>query len=140
MAATKRWIDPAIQEFQRSGGTHPQFGRVLVLVHGRGARSGEPRPNLVRGIPFRDGWVVAATFGGEQNDPAWVRNLRAHPDVEVEVPNPDRGVTTHAVRAVELADEDREEARRLFLRTSPAFASLEARSGRHVPIFALERR
>ena len=46
------WHDPMIDEFQRSGGSHPQFGRALVLIHGIGATSGLPRPHLYVAWPF----------------------------------------------------------------------------------------
>ncbi|MBU2669338.1 nitroreductase family deazaflavin-dependent oxidoreductase [Actinoplanes bogorensis] len=131
------WTDPAIGEFQRSGGNHPRFGRDLVLLHGIGARSGTPRPHLTRGIAFRDGWVVAATFGGNPKNPAWVNNLRAHPDIDLEVPLPRAGTKTYNVHATELAGPDREEARRLFHTVSPVFPQFEASITRLIPIFLL---
>lgn len=138
--AVSGWTDPAIGEFQRSGGNHPRFGRDLVLLHGIGARSGAPRPHLTRGIAFRDGWVVAATFGGNPTNPAWVTNLRVHPDIGLEVPLPGSGTTTHAVHATELDGPDREAARRLFLAVSPAFPQFEASVARLIPIFLLTPR
>ncbi|GLY04102.1 hypothetical protein Acsp01_44810 [Actinoplanes sp. NBRC 101535] len=131
------WIDPMIDEFQRSGGDHPRFGRDLVLLHGIGARTGEPRSHLTRGIAFRGGWVVAATFGGNPRNPAWVNNLRAHPDIDVEVPLPTAGIETHSVRAVELDGPDREAARQRFRAVSPVFAQFEAGVDRTIPIFHL---
>lgn len=132
--------DPAIAEFQRSGGNHPRFGRDLVLLHGIGARSGEPRPHLSRGIPFRGGWIVAASFGGSPTDPAWVHNLRTHPDIDLEVPLPGSGTATHAVHATELSGADREAARRLFRTVSPVFGRFEAGVERVIPLFHLTPR
>lgn len=140
MTSTPSWDDPAIPEFQRSGGNHPQYGRDLVLMHGIGAKTGRPRPHLTRGIAFRDGWVVAASFGGQPTDPAWVRNLHAHPDIDLEVPLPGTGTQSVAVHATELAGDDRAAARRLFLVTSPVFGQLESKAGRVIPIFHLTRR
>ncbi len=140
MTGERSWHDPAIQVFQRSGGNHPQYGRDLVLMHGIGARTGAPRPHLTRGIAFRDGWVVAASFGGQPTDPVWVTNLRVRPDIDLEVPLPGTGTQTVAVHAAELHGEDRAAARRLFLVTSPVFGRLEAGAGRVIPIFHLTRR
>lgn len=140
MTSMRNWIDPAIGEFQRTGGNHPQFGRDLVLIHGIGAKTGKPRPHLTRGIAFRDGWIVAASFGGQPTDPVWVHNLRARPDVELEVPLPKAMTETVAVHATELDGDDRAAARQLFLTTSPVFGRLEASAGRTIPIFHLTPR
>ncbi|MCO8272694.1 nitroreductase family deazaflavin-dependent oxidoreductase [Actinoplanes sp. TRM 88003] len=133
-------IDPMIEEFRRTGGTVPRFGRNLVLMHGVGARSGRPRTNAARGIRFRVGWVVAATAGGQSFDPAWAHNLRAHPDITLEVPRPGSGIETLPVRTTELAEPDRSAAWQLFLAASPNFARFEMITDRVFPIFYFTRR
>jgi deazaflavin-dependent oxidoreductase (nitroreductase family) len=95
------WNDKIIAEFRENGGTVERFGRSLVVLHTLGAKSGEPRLNPVMGIPEDGAWLVAATYAGQPMDPAWAHNLRAHPDLDLEVPGED-GVDTFAVHAEEL--------------------------------------
>lgn len=73
-------LDPPLMRLTRG-----RFGMGLVmptaLLETRGARSGEPRSNVV--IYFHDGeraTIVASKLGLPQH-PAWFHNLRADPDV-----------------------------------------------------------
>ncbi len=48
-----------------------------------GRSSGEPRTVLLSYVPRPDGFGVIASNAGADRDPAWWRNLRAHPDARV---------------------------------------------------------
>jgi deazaflavin-dependent oxidoreductase (nitroreductase family) len=133
------WNDGILRDFHDHGGTVERFGRSLIVLHTRGAKSGEPRVNPVMGIPDGDGWIAAATFAGQPVDPAWAHNLRAHPDLEIEVPLPDTGIATVAVQATELPEPERTAAWGRFLAASPGFASYERKTDRRFPIFRFTR-
>jgi deazaflavin-dependent oxidoreductase (nitroreductase family) len=134
------WNDTVLQQFHDNGGFVERFGRRLVVLHTIGARSGAPRQNPVMGLPEGDGWIVAATFAGQPVDPAWAHNLRAHPDIDVEVALPDSGIEKHAVHATEVAEPERSELWKRFLAASPGFASYEEKTDRAFPIFHLTPR
>jgi deazaflavin-dependent oxidoreductase (nitroreductase family) len=133
------WNDKVIAEFRENGGTVERFGRSLVVMHTRGAKSGEPRLNPVMGIAEDGAWLVAATYAGQPVDPAWAHNLRAHPDLDVEVAGVD-GVETVAVHAEELPEPARSIGWEKFKAASPGFASYEEKTDRTFPIFRLSRR
>lgn len=132
------WNQPIIDEFRASGGTVKtrEYGRNLVLVHSIGAKSGEKRiaPVLaVRESP--DAWIIVAAKGGAPENPAWYHNLRAHPNVDIEVP--DEGAI--AVHVEELAGAAREQAMALFT----PFGGLEgvqSKTTRAIPVLRLSRR
>jgi deazaflavin-dependent oxidoreductase (nitroreductase family) len=133
------WNDKVIAEFRANGGTVERFGRSLVVMHTLGAKSGEERLNPVMGIPEEGAWLVAATYAGQPVDPAWAHNLRAHPDLDLEVAAAD-SVETVAVHAEELPEPARSIGWEKFKAASPGFASYEEKTDRAFPIFKLTPR
>jgi deazaflavin-dependent oxidoreductase (nitroreductase family) len=133
------WNQQIIDEFRGNGGLVATngFGKGLVLLHHRGARSGAERINPVAAI--RDGddaWLVAASKGGAPENPAWYHNLLANPDAEIETP--DDG--TVAVHAVDLHGQERDDAWERFKQRSEGFRSYEQRTSRTIPVLRLTRR
>lgn len=116
------------------------FGDRLVLLHHRGARSGVARVAPLMGIPMGGSWLIAASAAGAPKHPGWYRNLREHPDTEIEVPGPDGGVTV-PVRAVDLEGSARDDAWARFTTASPGFRDYEKRAGdRVIPVLRLDPR
>lgn len=112
-------------------------GAPMILVHHIGARSGTARVTPLVYQPVGDDFAVFASKAGAPTDPAWFRNLMAHPETEVEV-----GSETIPVRAKVLEGAERD---RLFERQKqlmPGFAEYEdkARGIRIIPVVLLERR
>jgi deazaflavin-dependent oxidoreductase (nitroreductase family) len=133
------WNASIIDEFRTNGGlvTTNGFGKNLVLLHHRGARSGTERVNPVRAIPDGDdAWFLAASKGGAPTNPAWFHNLLAHPDVEIETP--DDG--TVAVHATNLEGAERDAAWERFKQASDGFRAYEQRTSRVIPVLRLTRR
>ncbi|TWS18511.1 nitroreductase family deazaflavin-dependent oxidoreductase [Tsukamurella asaccharolytica] len=132
-----------IDEFRANGGTVTAmgFGRALVLVHSTGAKSGAPRVNPLAAIRDDEGWLLPASAGGSPKNPAWYHNLRAHPDIEIEYPNDEGGISTAQVSAHELTGAARDEAWARFVARSSSFAEYEKTAqGRVIPVFRLTPR
>lgn len=85
----------------RIGGRLPGLPSLLLLDH-RGARSGTLRTTPLVYMPEGDGFLVVASKGGHPRHPAWLHNLRAHPEAEVQV-----GSTRVKVRAREADLQER---------------------------------
>jgi deazaflavin-dependent oxidoreductase (nitroreductase family) len=133
------WNQQIIDEFRTNGGTVTTmgFGRRLVLLHSRGARTGEERVNPLASVrESDDDWLVTASAAGADRHPAWYHNLLAHPDVEIETP--DDG--TVAVRATDLPGAERDAAWERFTQMSDGFRAYEARTSRTIPVLRLTRR
>jgi deazaflavin-dependent oxidoreductase (nitroreductase family) len=133
---TPEWHAGVVNRFRSNAGTVDYYGRALVLLHHRGARSGQERVTPVVGIRERDGWLCAASWRGSDRHPAWFFNVLAHPDVEIETP--DDG--TVAVRAIRLLGAERDAAWPEFTSLSPLFEQYQARTERLIPLFRLSRR
>ena len=81
----------------------------MLLLHTRGARSGQPRSTPLLYTRHGRGYVVVASKAGADHHPAWYYNLRAHPAaVTIEV-----GGRNIPVRPREAEGPEREELWRL---------------------------
>jgi deazaflavin-dependent oxidoreductase (nitroreductase family) len=80
---------------------HRMIGVPTLLLRTTGRRSGATRTNGL--VYARDGgdYLVVASNGGADRPPAWLHNLKANPDVEIQVGR-DRQKGT--ARAVEPSD------------------------------------
>jgi deazaflavin-dependent oxidoreductase (nitroreductase family) len=107
---------------------------MLLLAH-VGARSGKRRISGLTYMPYDGGFVVVGSNGGGPRSPGWVYNLRAFPDVEVQV-GPDT-IKVHAREA------DEAERQRLWAQAGPyhpAWGRFQQRTPRALPIVILTPR
>jgi deazaflavin-dependent oxidoreductase (nitroreductase family) len=80
------------------------MGQPILLLHTRGARSGEPRTTPLLYTPYGDAFVVVASKAGAPHHPAWFHNLLAHPDdIAIEVAGARRPVRGRVVDGPERA-------------------------------------
>ena len=126
-----------IEEFRANGGRvgGPFAGQPLLLLHHIGARSGVERVNPLVYLEDGERFVIFASKAGAPANPAWYHNLKAHPDVTIEV-----GSETIPVSAQEVTGAERD---RLFDAQSaamPTFASYQEQTERIIPAIALTRR
>jgi deazaflavin-dependent oxidoreductase (nitroreductase family) len=107
-------------------------GAPLLLLRHIGARSVKPGVNPVMYLKDGDRYLVFASKGGADTKPDWYHNLKAHPDIQIEV-----GDETIDVRAEEIAGAERD---RLYARQAslyPAFARYQRQTRRIIPVMAL---
>lgn len=134
--------DRVIAEFRGNGGrvTSAGFGSALVLLHTRGARTGLERVHPALSLRDGDAWLVVGSAMGATRDPAWVVNLRAHPEAVIEVASAE-GVQSVPVTAQELDGAQYRAAFDRFVRRSSAFAVYQERAGeRRLPAIRLAPR
>ena len=107
----------------------------LLLLHHMGARSGEARVNPV--AYFRDGdrYIVYASKAGAPTNPAWYHNLKAHPEVRIEV-----GEDALDVVATEAEGEERERLFAAQVERSPQFGEYQRKTERMIPVMILTPR
>lgn len=110
--------------------------RPMLLLRTVGRRTGQPRTAALLYVPEGDAFVVIASKGGAPNHPAWFHNLRAQPDVEIQV-----GRERIPVRA-RIAEGD--ERARLWARADAInegqYTVYQGRTQRPIPVIVLERR
>jgi F420H(2)-dependent quinone reductase len=95
------------QIYRRTDGRlgHHMIGVPTLLLDTTGARTGKTRTNAL--VYARDGgnYLVVASNGGSDSAPAWLYNLRAHPDVEIQIGRERR---QGMAKVVEASDPDYE--------------------------------
>ncbi len=107
----------------------------ILLLHHVGARSRIERVTPVAYTRNRDGAViVVASNGGSHTHPGWAYNLRAHPQIDVEL-----GAERFAARARELSGTERAEIWLGLVEAAPAIGAFQARTRRQIPVFVLTR-
>lgn len=110
------------------------LGQPMILLHCRGARSGQPRTTPLLYTPHGAGLVLVASKAGAERHPAWYHNLMAHPDVEVDLDGRRR-----AMRAREVQGAERDELWRLVNDNYSGYATYQRRAGaRRIPVILLE--
>jgi deazaflavin-dependent oxidoreductase (nitroreductase family) len=110
-------------------------GTPLLLLHHVGAKSGKKRVNPVGYLDDDRGYLVIASNGGAPNNPDWYYNLKAQPEITIEV-----GTRTTEVTAIEATGEER---RRLFQRLAdryPQLSEFDRKTSRVMPVIVLAPR
>lgn len=110
-------------------------GAPVLLLHTVGARSGQPRVNPMMYLADGDRYLVFASKAGADSNPDWYWNLRANPDVTIEV-----GDETVAVHATELTGAERDQKYGVQSERYPGFAEYQQKTSRKIPVIALTRR
>jgi deazaflavin-dependent oxidoreductase (nitroreductase family) len=82
---------------------HHMIGVPTLLLRTTGRRSGATRTNGLVYVRDGDDFLVVASNGGADRPPAWLHNLQANPDVEIQVA---RERTKATARVVEPSDTD----------------------------------
>jgi deazaflavin-dependent oxidoreductase (nitroreductase family) len=130
-----QWNDAIITEFRANDGNVGQFAKQpLLLLHTKGAKSGAPRVNPLAYLAGDDVLYVFGTFGGRPEHPAWFHNLKANPQVRVEV-----GTEAFEAVAAEVTGAERD---RIYAEQSafnPGFREYQEKTSRIIPVIALTR-
>ena len=112
----------------------PFLGRDLLILTSKGAKTGATHENPLVYTRDANNYVVIASKGGAPNNPAWYHNLRAHPDVTVEILG--KKFKAHATFP------DGEEYERLYEQhatINPQFHEYRTKTTRKIPVIVLEK-
>ena len=125
-----RWLIP-----RTHGRLRVALGQPILLLHTRGARTGQPRATPLLYTPDARGFIIVASKAGSAHHPAWYHNLRAHPDaVSVEIEG-----NLVAVRPRVVEEPERSELWRRVNDNYNGYETYAQRAGRRIiPIVVLE--
>jgi len=132
----KLFVKGHVWLYKASGGRRAATmrGRKVILLTTVGKKSGQPRTVPV--VPFFDGddVFVIASMGGAPTHPAWFLNLRANPDVGVQL-----GPNQWRARAVPVDGEERDRLWKRITAAMPDFAKYQEKTSRVIPVVRLVR-
>jgi|SRR5215211_647816 len=136
-AVWKRFTGPNNAVYRATGGRlMGSFdGNPVLLLHHVGRRSGEERVTPLLYLPDGEDLVIVGSMGGTPEHPAWLHNLTARPDTEVEV-----GRELWRVRARVADAEERAALWPRLVERYPAFAAYQDRTEREIPVVVLSPR
>lgn len=132
----RNFNESLIEEFRANGGKVGGMfeGAPMLLLTTTGARSRLPRTTPLIHLTDNGNLVIFASKGGAPTNPDWFHNLRANPEVTVEI-----GTEKFQARAT-VADEPNR--RRLYDQIAarmPNFAEYQKNTTRQIPVVVLER-
>ena len=127
-----------IDEFRANAGVVGGYfsGAPIILVNTIGAKSGNAKTFPLVYLPEGDSWLIFASAGGALKHPAWYYNLKAHPDVTIEV-----GPEIIEAHASEVTGAERDELYAKQAKLMNNFAEYEKlATTRTIPVVRLTRR
>ena len=123
-----------IDEFrENSGKVGGRFeGKTLLLLHTKGAKSGQERINPVACIRDGDCLAVIASKGGADTHPDWYYNVTANPLVTIEV-----GTEKFQARASAAEEPERTRLYEKMVGIMPGFGDYRLKTTRVIPVIVL---
>jgi deazaflavin-dependent oxidoreductase (nitroreductase family) len=125
-----------IEEFRSNEGKVGGYfaNNTLLLLHTRGAKSGQERVNPL--VTFEDGnrLVVIASKGGAPSHPDWYYNVVANPVVSVEY-----GTEVFQAQATVTSEPERTELYEKMESKLAAFSGYKENTTRLIPVVTLTR-
>lgn len=124
-----------INEFRENGGRVGGMlaGMPVLLLHHTGAQSGKEYVNPLAYLEDDGRYAIFASAAGAPKHPGWFHNLKAHPDVSIEV-----GTQTFEVHAQEATGEERDRLYRIQSERVPRFSEYEQKTDRLIPVVVLQ--
>ena len=125
-----------IEEFRANGGKVAMFGDVpVVILHTIGAKSGQVRETPLVALIEDDGMYVFASAAGSPTHPAWYHNLKANPEITVEL-----GPDSFTARLDQLPDDVAAAKLSTQAQIMPQFSGyVESAAPRVIPAFSITR-
>ena len=137
MSLTSQFLRVHERLYKRTDGRlgHRMIGVPTLLLRTTGRRSGATRTNALVYARDRDDYLVVASNGGADRPPAWLHNLRANPDVEIQVKRERRKGTA---RIIEPADPDYDRLWKIVNENNrDRYSAYQEQTARPIPVIAV---
>jgi F420H(2)-dependent quinone reductase len=131
------WVRDQVEQYEGSGGTTGttlgESGLPVVIVTNKGAKTGAVRKTPLMRVEHAGAYAAIGSKGGAPQNPVWVYNLRANPQVVVQ-----DGPDTFELTAREVAGSEREAWWERSVAAYPPYAEYQTKTDRLIPVFVLE--
>jgi deazaflavin-dependent oxidoreductase (nitroreductase family) len=130
-----QWVREQVALYESSGGTEGTTlrGMPVILLTNRGVRSGKLRKTPLMRVEHNGAYAAVGSMGGAPADPAWVANVVAHPEVELQ-----DGPVTRDMLAREVTGEEKAAWWERAVAAFPDYADYQRKTEREIPVFVLE--
>ena len=109
------------------------LGMSFLLLTTTGRKSGRPRTAPLLYMEDGDSYVIVGSNGGHDRHPAWVLNLRANPQADVQI-----GSKHLRVTAREANDEERSRLWPRLVASYRDYENYQKQTKRKIPLVILE--
>ncbi|MFT4519677.1 MAG: deazaflavin-dependent oxidoreductase (nitroreductase family) [Halioglobus sp.] len=134
------WVREQVELYESSGGTQGNTlldtGMPCILVTHTGHKTGGTRKIPLMRVAVDGAYVLIGSMGGQPKNPAWVYNLRAHPDIQL---RDKTEVVDLRVREVSDATE-RQTLWDAAVAAYPPYEDYQTKTTRVIPVFIAEAR
>jgi F420H(2)-dependent quinone reductase len=117
-------------------GHHLPLFPPSLLLHTTGAKTGQPRSTTLTYATDGDSYLIVASKGGDPRSPAWYHNLKANPNVEINL-----GTKRFGVAAKPVLPDDPDYARLWQIvnqNNGNRYQSYQTRTSRPIPVIVLK--
>jgi deazaflavin-dependent oxidoreductase (nitroreductase family) len=137
--SAQKWVRDQVERYEATGGreanTLRDTGLPIAIFWNRGVKSGNVRKTPLMRVEHEGVYAMVGSQGGAPSDPAWVANVRAHPEVTVQDgPEPRDGVVR------EITGEEKAQWWERAVAAFPPYAEYQKKTDREIPVFVVERR
>jgi deazaflavin-dependent oxidoreductase (nitroreductase family) len=123
--------------YKATGGRvgHNMIGVPTLLLTTTGRRSGQLRTNALVYARDGDDYLLVASNGGSDRPPAWLYNVQAKPEVEVQV---GRERSPGVAKVIEPTDPDHERVWKLVnANNRDRYTAYQQQTSRPIPVIAI---
>ena len=130
------WVRKQVEEYEGSGGTKGTTlrGLPVVIVTNTGLKTGAVRKTPLMRVVDGGNYVLVGSRGGAPEDPKWVGNLRAKPDIEIR-----DGTEVQRMRVRQVEGDEKARLWEIAVAAFPPYAEYQTRTERPIPVFVAER-
>jgi deazaflavin-dependent oxidoreductase (nitroreductase family) len=134
--STSDWVREHVQRYVETDGEegHDWKGTPTLLLTTIGRKSGEPRRIALIYGEDNGNYVVVGSKGGAPKHPLWYENLKAHPEVRVQV-----GAEKFTGRARDATPEERPRLWKTMTALWPNYDEYQQKTEREIPLVVIER-
>ena len=135
--SSQGWVREQVERYEKSRGREANSlrdtGLPIAIYWTRGVTTGKVRKTPLMRVTHAGRYLMVGSQGGAPKDPAWVTNLRAHPEVTVQDgPDPWDGV------AREITGQEKAEWWERAVAAYPPYADYQKKTDREIPVFVIE--
>jgi len=135
--SSQGWVREQVERYEKSRGREANSlrdtGLPIAIYWTRGVTTGKVRKTPLMRVTHAGRYLMVGSQGGAPKDPAWVANLRAHPEVTVQDgPDPWDGV------AREITGQEKAEWWERAVAAYPPYADYQKKTDREIPVFVIE--
>lgn len=122
--------------YKRTGGK--VGGKVgpttMGLLTTTGRKSGRPRTTPLNIMADGDRWLLVASYGGDDRDPQWFKNLQSNPEATIQL-----GAETIPVRATVAGEDEKKTLWPKVVGVYKGYEGYQRKTSRDIPVVILTR-